>query len=106
MPRPDWTLYYEDGRTFSSLDGEPHESPCWGVVACAQRGGDPLVVGLNSDWLMWRADLAEWRECGEGGRDDHLVHFGHLVRCWRRTRWVGTADFRAIWARARAEFGP
>jgi hypothetical protein len=97
-----WTLFYENGSWFSDTDGEPHESPPWGVVAVRQDGVDPPVM-VNSDWLMWRTDLGEWTECGRDGFDDHACHYGHLIGCWRKTRWVRKPDFMAIWKRARGE---
>lgn len=102
MVVPKWTLYYEDGSTFSDIDGAPHESPPWGVVAVAQPDIEPAVM-VNSDWLMYRTDQAAWAECGSDGFHDHATHYGHLIGCWRQTRWIRREDFKAIWARARED---
>ena len=97
-----WRLYYEDGSTFSDTDGPPHASPVWGVVAVSQPGFDPPVM-VNSDWLMYRADSGRWAECGADGFTDHAPHFGHLIGCWRKTRWIDTADFKRTWKLARED---
>jgi hypothetical protein len=33
MAIPDWTIFYHDGSTFSSDDGEPQDTPGLGVLA-------------------------------------------------------------------------
>jgi hypothetical protein len=58
---------------------------------------------VNADWLMYRTDFDEWTECGSDGFDDHASHFGHLIACWRKTRWIRTIDFKQIWARVRED---
>lgn len=97
-----WRLYYEDGSTFSDSDGAPHESPAWGVVALKQPGYEPEIL-VNADWLMYRTDLGRWEQCGSDGFDDHACHYGHLIGCWRKTRWIPLPDFKRIWARVRAD---
>jgi len=99
-----WRLYYEDGSTFSDLDGAPHDSPPWGVVALAQPDIDPPIT-VNADYYLWRPDLNQWLECGTDGLDDHVCHFGHLIQCVRKTRWITTIDFKRIWAQARTDLG-
>ena len=99
-----WRIYYENGSTFSDTDGEPWESPAWGVVALAQPDADPPIM-VNADWMMWRTDRECWEQCGSDGFDDHAVHHGHVVRCWRKTRWIPTPDFREIWKVARRDCG-
>lgn len=105
-----WRLYYEDGTTFSDADGQPHESPPWGVVAIGQpgaveRGGQPYMVG-NGDWYLYRADLGYWHEVGDRGFDDHMAHFAHLIACVRKGRWMPREDeFKQLIKRVREEAG-
>lgn len=101
-----WRLYYEDGTTFSDTDGEPYESPVWGCVALAQPhldGSDKIMV--NADYYLWRPDRGEWYQCGVDGLDDHMAHFGHLIQCVRKTRWIPSITFNDVWATARRDCG-
>ena len=38
--KPDWKIYYGDGTTFSSIDGEPQEAPCGNVMRVAYYDED------------------------------------------------------------------
>ena len=103
-----WRLYYDDGSTFEDTDGEPWQSPPWGVVLCIQpdrKGNERLM--MNGDVLMYRTDLGHWTQCGDGGFEDHAVHFGHVISCFRKTRWthdtVHDGNFARILAKARAD---
>ena len=102
-----WRLYYDDGSTFSDTEGAPHESPMWGIVGVSQPWvsgiADPATLA-NGDWLLFRDDEGFWHEVGDKGLDDHIVHFGHLISCARKTRWMPRRDkFLAIVARMREE---
>jgi len=101
-----WCIYYEDGSTFSDEDGAPHESPVWGCVALAQPALDSSdKIMVNADYYLWRPDRNLWYQCGVDGLDDHICHFGHLIECVRKTRYIPTIDFREIWKQARIDCG-
>ena len=60
--RPEWRIYYADGSTFDSLQGEPKDAPADGVIVIMQaywRTGRRIV--RKGDWYVF-VDGA-WREC-------------------------------------------
>ena len=100
----DWRIYYGDGSTFSSADGEPQESPAWGAVLVTQpavKGMDTLL--LNDPFFVHRADRALWLTCDYPGLMDQLAHYAHAIDCVRVGRWAEPGDWKAIAARAREE---
>ncbi len=51
-----WKLYYPDGTTFDSTQGEPWEAPAYPVIAILQGA----VVEHGRDWYLWRKDYQAW----------------------------------------------
>lgn len=101
-----WRIYYGDGATFSSDEGEPWESPEWGAVLIAQPEAENInVLSLNQPYFVHRADLDLWYCSDYPGLMDQLVHFAHAIDCVRIGRWAPPADWKAIAARAREEVG-
>jgi hypothetical protein len=103
-----WRLYYDDHTTFDSNQGEPHESPPWGVIGVTQPTVGSLtardIVGKNGDYLLYRTDLKVWHLVGASGLIDHLAHFGHLITCIRPTRWMPLdSEFAEVWEKMRRE---
>lgn len=94
-----WRIYYDDGPTFSSEDGDPVDAPAYGViciVAC-----DPAVnrIILNGwDWYYY--DGQEWWGGDIYGLLDRLCHRiptfavcqGRTVRNEDYGRIMGLAD--------------
>lgn len=105
----EWRLYYQDGSVFDSTDGEPHDSPPWGVVAICQPNvdrqvQDQVLCGPNGDWFLYRTDLGYWHMVANVGLIDHLTHFAHLISAVRPGRWDPRNDHYAlIWKRARED---
>ena len=54
---PDWRIYYDDGSSFSSDEGEPHEAPAEGFI-CAV-GYEPE---FGKRYLMSRWDFYCFKE--------------------------------------------
>jgi hypothetical protein len=54
----DWVIYYDDGSTFSDVDGSPLEAPNKGVVCIADRK-QKATMHLH-DWYYWHAKLGVW----------------------------------------------
>lgn len=104
-----WQLRYDNGDTFSNLEGAPHESPPWGVVGVIH----PDLIGTDPDWclvgaeyLLWRTDLGRWTQCRDTvGLVDQLTHHAHLIGCVRPGRYMPTMDYKAVWKAARTEWG-
>lgn len=104
-----WQLRYDDGSTFTSLDGAPEDSPPWGCVGVIQPTlipDDPDWCIVGAEYLLWRTDLQRWTKCGDiVGLVDQLTHRAHLIACVRPGRYMPTRDYKALWAAARAEWG-
>lgn len=70
-----WRVYYDDGSTFDSSMGEPHEAPGLGVQVIVQT--DPRVGRVlltRFDWYYYRYDLDEWWASDYFGLLDQLTH--------------------------------
>lgn len=83
-----WKLWYEDGRSFSSLDGEPWESPEWGVALVVQTNHPQQIVAHSLEYYYHRTDLDMWCDADPIGMIDQMVTYGHLIDCVRVGRWV------------------
>ena len=100
-----WRIYYEDGTTFSNADGQPWESPVWGVVAVTQQTKQQFddILARGEPWYIYRSDLGYWMEIDNTGLIDQLVHYGHEIQAVRPGRYVPKPVFMAIVRRAQAE---
>lgn len=57
----EWRIYYADGSTFDSEQGEPHEAPSWGFVVSLgydQDGTRYMMQGW--DYYRWDLDTGQW----------------------------------------------
>ena len=54
----DWKVYYGDGSTFSSDDGEPREAPPHGVQVIVERVGERTMQHSLGDYYGW--DGVQW----------------------------------------------
>lgn len=54
----DWRIYYSDGTTFDSTQGEPKDAPGYGVQVIVQRDNDPRI----GSYLAHRGDYYYWKE--------------------------------------------
>lgn len=62
MAKPLWCIYYEDGTTFSSLDGQPWESPVRPCV-CITDTQIQVTYGPQSLWCeyyLWHNSFNQW----------------------------------------------
>lgn len=97
VPGLRWRLYYADGSTFDNLDGEPWESPPWGVVGVVQTHSMWNAERLGQyppqeQIYIYREDCGRWSFHGPSGRDDQFVHFAHVISAYRIGRYVPSAD--------------
>lgn len=84
--RPDWRIYYDDGSTFDSTEGEALEAPALGVLVIRQPPGDDergaTVVSLW-DFYLYHRPSRRWWGVDSFGVVDQLAHrwqdFGGLV---------------------------
>ena len=106
-----WRVYFIDGSTFDSMEGNPEDVPfLLPVVVIGQRGmrervGHPdIVEGLS--FFVYRNDLEGWI----GFEQETFVHdefqrHGHLIQAYRKGWSIGEHEYREIWNRARADLG-
>lgn len=99
-----WRIYYTDGSTFSSDDGEPWESPSWGAALVVQ----PEVVGMDTlyygnPFFLHRTDLDQWFNVDDTGLIDQFAHFAHVIDCVRPSRWMPTVEWKELMRRAAEE---
>lgn len=66
---PSWTIYYDDGTTFSSHDGEAFDAPAVGVVAVVQDGHQ---TQHGKDAWYWRE--GRWCGCDQWGMLDYMMN--------------------------------
>jgi hypothetical protein len=53
-----WCIYYDNGSTFSDLDGTPEDAPGLGVVCIACRSSK--CTQHKWDWYYWHAEYGQW----------------------------------------------
>lgn len=102
-----YRLYYVWG-TYSDEDGEPFESPPWGVVVVAQPFAEQhdWVLQNGHAYFYWPA-IGEWSEVeNEVGERDQLASYAHAIQVVRYGRWIDRPTFSQIqkaaqeWVRA------
>lgn len=88
MTKPIWCLYYADGTTFSSLDGQPWESPVRPVVCVTdvqlQHSYGPQ--GLWCEYYLWHDGFTQWWPHTLEGLLYHLVHNAGDIKAVRQGR--------------------
>lgn len=94
----EWCLIYEDGTEFSSIEGEPNDSPKTGVIFVLQRGspnGD--ILGEGAKALIYRIDKGGWMPVFDSfGLMDQLMHFAPVISCVRPGRQMWTPDYKRL----------
>lgn len=71
----DWRIYYGDGSTFDSTQGEPEDAPAFDFQCVVQpdpRVGRTVMAGW--DWYYYRVDIGEWWGSDIHGLLDLLLH--------------------------------
>lgn len=97
-----WRIYYDDGSTFDSDQGEPWDAPGLGVALILQRReGEGRLVMHRWDWYVWRCDLGEWWGHDLFGLLDQLTDDrAGVVRAVKAGRMLSTPDWNALYTRA------
>lgn len=96
---PDWRIYYDDGSTFDSDMGEPHEAPPEGFV-CAVGYDDTgkRYIMHGWDFYQWDHDGGQWWGMDVFGLHDRLRR--NLVYAYKEGRTVKSSVFHAMMAKA------
>jgi len=78
---PLWRIFYDDGSTFSSDDGAPHEAPPTGFI-CAVGRDESGRRYIMHGWDFYRFDEASGQWWGHDvfGVVDWAIQSGHVVR--------------------------
>lgn len=95
-PLVDWIVWYADGSTFTSAQGEPKDSPKFGVIAVAQADAWLGHEVMTGEWYVYRADVRKWFFCDSFGVKDQMIHFGHVIGAVRPGRFVTNDEYAAI----------
>jgi len=105
----DWRIYYGDGSSFSSEDGEPHEIPegkRHNVMVCAVANRQ--LTGRDcwnqSDFYIYRTDIG-WTPVDWTGLLDQVLHCVDKISCVLQGRTCETETFQRILRLARTEPG-
>ena len=94
---PDWRIYYDDGSTFDSDQGEPHDAPSEGFVCAVgydERGQRYIMHGW--DFYQWSSD--QWWGMDRIGLHDRLRR--NLVYAYKEGRTVTRTEFEALMSKA------
>lgn len=55
MAAVEWAVWYDDGSSFSNLDGPPESAPRWGVMCVAAQSGDHgRMIWHGVDYYAWK----------------------------------------------------
>ncbi|MDQ3730312.1 MAG: hypothetical protein M3355_12075 [Actinomycetota bacterium] len=103
---PAWRVYYGDGSTFSSEDGEPKDAPKRGVQLVARiidsPNGPQMAYAYRDDFYWW-AEGDGWIGGDHYGFWDYMTQPGAKVVLFGRS--IKDSDYREIVDRAMSECG-
>ena len=98
--KPDWRIYYDDGSTYDSLRGEPHEAPSHGFICAVgyeQNGSRYIQHGW--DHYRWDRDIEQWWGMDLFGVFDRL-RFNREIYAYKEGRTVSVAIWKDTMDRA------
>lgn len=103
MASLDWRIYYDDGSTFDSSQGEPHDAPSEGFV-CAlgyyeNNGARYIMHGW--DFYCWDIASQQWWGMDRTGLHDRLRR--NVVYAYKEGRTVTRSEFERIISLANAD---
>lgn len=95
-----WRIYYSDGSTFDSLQGEPVSAPPFGI-ACIVQSEPSLgrVIVSTFDFYYWVDEQQQWWGSDWSGVLDRMLH-RLPVYALLQGRSVDHETFRLIMRRA------
>ncbi len=94
-----WVIWYADGSSFSSLEGEPHEAPAWGVICVAEHSGEHgRMLWHGTDFYCWDYLNRSWVSCDSAGLLDYLANIKAAQKCVRIGRHVSPDAFHRVFA--------
>lgn len=102
----DWIIYYDDGSSFSSDDGETWDAPRTGVEVVVQRNeqtGYDFLCTIG-DYFVYDKDRGGWRITDFWGTLDHCVSCRNPLVLFGRN--MSDEEFQKLKTRVRRECGP
>ena len=75
MPDLAWRIFYDDGSTFDSGNGGPHNAPAFGVMCIVyphELVGRKILT--RHDWYYFAVEAGEWWGSDIFGLLDRLLH--------------------------------
>jgi hypothetical protein len=91
-----WKVYYDNGNTFSDLDGLPEDAPCRGVQAIVRT--DPDVGRRICRTDNFYVFDTEWKGVDQFGLYDYLSDTGLKIVKFGRT--IGDREYEAVLSKA------
>lgn len=100
MKSINWRIYYEDGSTFTNLDGAPEDAPAFGMLMVVQTDPDVGRMIMHAwDWFFWREDDQQWWGADIYGLLDQMLH-NKPLKALKQGRNTQTSNYQAILQRA------
>jgi hypothetical protein len=100
----DWRIYYVDGSTFGSDEGEPQDAPGGGVAAIAQRDDDVGVqIHHQRDFYVYGEEFGGWAGMDVFGLTQYLMRPGCKVV--KLAEFMTTDGYNALINRLRDDPG-
>ena len=94
-----WRIYYDDGSTFDSTMGEPHEAPAHGfVVAVGYHGGKRYMM-QGWDHYRWDRETGQWWGMDLFGVFDRL-RFNKEIYAYKEGRTIDKLRWQDMLNRA------
>lgn len=91
-----WCLFYADGRVFTSNDGEPGESPEYGLVGILQAHYQGTKT-LHGDYFAFYE--GRWWNHDLEGLLTELCHDARRFQCVRRGKYADDSTYLEITTR-------
>lgn len=90
-----WKIWYCDGSTFSSADGQPSDAPCKDVACINVEDGRCGRRRLRMmDWYRWDEDAGRWFECEQFDVLLHLTRHGTVTA--KRGAYMPEKEFEKL----------
>lgn len=91
-----WRIYYDDGATFDSDDGDPQDAPSFGVLCIVFPDAEVgRLVMQGWDWYFYHPTEENWWGCDIYGLLDRLLHNLPMVAV-KQGRSAPTQVWRAV----------
>lgn len=98
----DWKVYYGDGLTFSSNNGEPSQAPPYNVMAVVQLDKRTGISVYNQwDWYFYSTGINKWFGADLFGVMDQIMHNCEKIKGVIQGRVTTSEKFQEILNKAR-----